>query len=577
MGATSGGRPASPPALRTATGLIEAAVANPVVAYGAIVALQLRVIWKVWDYKDLTPYDTSGYFTFAAGWAHGLHDNVVWSPLYTDLWGTLIAAVKDVNSAVMVQRIAIVLLVTVLVLGLMRALLGPAIGMLLAVWWAVLPVNFNVLTEVHLFGVIPVLIVAVLVSRSSRRGALGVALAILLGAALLARNELLIPALIFAAAIVVRERHGQRASALTYARAYGIPLVIVGLLTAGAYWRSDVQGSRFVHELRIKHELNLCQAYAFNYQQRHPTRFTGNPFIDCRPLMKHTFGRSLSSLPRAVVANPRAIAAFVAWNFRLLPSGLQISLFNATATGDNPDYVPPKRHRGYALVLSLAALAVLIAGLMAVRRDWEFWQQQWRPRAWAWLVLGSVAAATVIVVLTQRPRAEYMYGLTVGVLALVGASVAALLRRVGGARFLAPAAAVVTLSLLVVLPSYYTSRPRPIHDGVERLHVVRQTLDRRGSVLITVSNTTELCFYLARGISDHCTAPDWSKLRAQVRPDKGFPSVLNRARADVIYADAAMITDPLMAQLLADPRRYGWRQVTAGTGHDGPWRILSRR
>jgi MFS family permease len=580
MRVTLSGRGERPPARRTAAGLIEAAVASPVLAYGGIVALQLRVIWRVWDYKDLTPYDTAGYFSFAAGWAHGLHDTVVWSPLYTSLWGTLIAAVKDVTAAVMVQRVAIVLLATVLVLALMRALIGPAIGLLLAAWWAVLAVNFNVLTEAHLFGVVPVLVAAMLVVRSPGRGALGAALGILLGAALLARNELMIAALIFAAAIAVHElrerRAGRHAPASVYARAYGVPLAIVCLLTAGAYWRSDVQGSRFLRELADKHEVNVCQAYAFNYQQRHPTRFTGNPFTDCRPLMQQTFGRPRPSLLEATLANPRAMAAFAAWNIRLFPSGLQVSLLDATSTGDNPDYVPPKAHRGYALVLGLTILALLIAGFVAVRRDREFWRREWIPRVWAWILLGSVAVTAVIVALTQRPRAEYLYGLTVGLLALVGASVAAVARRVGGARLLAPTAAAVTLVLVILLGPYYSPRPRPIHDGVERLQIVRHTLQRRGSVLVSVADNTELCSYLARAIRDHCSSPSWAVLRAQARPGTGIHGVLDRVRADAVYADAAMIGDPAMAPLLAEPRRYGWRQVAGGTGPGGPWRVLVR-
>jgi hypothetical protein len=31
----------------------QAAVANPFVAYGAILALQLRLIWNIWQSKDL--------------------------------------------------------------------------------------------------------------------------------------------------------------------------------------------------------------------------------------------------------------------------------------------------------------------------------------------------------------------------------------------------------------------------------------------------------------------------------------------------------------------------------------------
>src|SRR5438045_8522626 len=53
--------------------LADRVVAHPLVSYALIAALQLRVIWNVWKYKDLTYGDTSNYFINAASWMHGLH------------------------------------------------------------------------------------------------------------------------------------------------------------------------------------------------------------------------------------------------------------------------------------------------------------------------------------------------------------------------------------------------------------------------------------------------------------------------------------------------------------------------
>ena len=64
----------------------EKAIANPFVAYTAIASLQLRVIWNIWKYADLTNGDTSSYFVDAASWAHRLREPVYY-PLYDALWG----------------------------------------------------------------------------------------------------------------------------------------------------------------------------------------------------------------------------------------------------------------------------------------------------------------------------------------------------------------------------------------------------------------------------------------------------------------------------------------------------------
>jgi hypothetical protein len=562
---------------RTVLARTEAAVANPVLAYAAILVLQLRIIWNVWQFKDLTAGDTSSYFLDAAGWAHGLHDNILWSPLYTNFFGTVVALIGDVPAAVMVHRLAIVLTATVLVLALMRSLLGPAVGLLAAVWWVVLPPNFNVEYEVHLFGLLPILVAALVVARVPGRRGRGIALATFAGTTLLLRNELVIATAILAVAIMVselRERRKHRVASSAYLGAYLVPLVIVCLLAGGAYARSHVKGHDVQLGLRAKQDLNVCQIYAFTYQQRHPHRFRGSPWTDCAPLMQETFGHRMPSFTQAMMANPRAMMGFVAWNARLLASGLQVSLFGATATGDNPDYFPVKTHRSYSWLLTIVVLALMAAGLAVIVRDRTFWQRaSFTSHAWAGLVLAGVAVTTLVVALTQRPRPEYMYGLTIGLIVLVGTCASAVLRRLG-TRFVAALAAGLTLILCLALPSYYHRGPRPLHDAVERLQIVRGLLNKPGGVLVAPAYNFEICAYLAATFERHCTSPSWATLKRQLDHGEPVRNVLNTAKATAIYADPELQADPAIAKLLASPRSFGWRQAAAGTGTDGPWSIL---
>lgn len=557
----------------------EAVVANPLFAYTAILVLQLRVIWNVWKYKDLTFGDTAGYFVFARAWAHGLHHNVLWSPLYTDFLGTVAAVITDVPTAVMVHRVAIVLAATLLVLALMRALLGPALGLLVAVWWTVLPPNFNVEYEVHLFALLPILVAALVVARNQQRGALGVALAILVGDTLLMRNEIFIASAIFTVAIIVHERRAQPSEPVcfsAYFRAYAVPVAVVFLLVGGAYWRSYVKYEHFGLVWRVKHNLNVCQAYAFSYQQRHPARFVGSPWTDCQRVMQAQFGRPMPTLLQATSANPGAIAKFVAWNGRLLPSGLQISLLGATATGDNPDYFPVKKHRSWTLILSVILLAILVAGSAAIVRDREFRRRTLVSHAWVWVLFGGVAVTTLFVALTQRPRPEYLYGLTVGLMALTGFCALALLRRFRANRYVASLALVLTAVLCIVLPSHYHSGPRPLHDAIERLQVVRGVLQQRSSVLITSGYNYETCAYLAADFNRFCSSPALAALKAKLSAGQSLRKVLAEENATVLYADSSLHSDPSFSKLLASPASMGWRQLSAGTGPGGPWSVLIR-
>lgn len=552
-------------------------MANPLVSYGLIVALQFRMVWNIWRSKDLETADGSQYFFFATSWTHGFHHDIVWSPLYTDYWGTVLAVVGDVYNAAIAQRVLIILVAAVLVLALMRAFVGPTVGLLIAAWWAILPTNYNVLFEVHLFALLPILVTALILARSGGRRTLGAALGILALSALLIRNELVVATAVLGAAVLVhelRERRVKPAPLSAYVRAYGVPLLVVCLVAAGAYWRSFDQGNNIRTELRDKTSRNLCQVYAFYYKQRFPARFPGNPFSDCLPLMQSTFGRQLPTLLEATEANPRAIAAFAAWNTRLLASGLQVSLLGATSTGDDPDFIPVKTHRDYALILSVLVLALIGAGLMVIKRQWAFWRGWLEPRRWSAAALGATAITAVVVAWTERPRPEYMFGLAVGLLALIGLCTSALLKRFRLARHAAVLALVLPVLLGVSLPVHYHPGPRPLRDAVERLQIVRPQLRQPGSVLIASSYNAEICGYLAESVFKFCTSPPWGALVPLVTRKHSLCQVLADARATVIYADPILESDPTMAKLLASPAANGWRRVAAGTGADGPWSVL---
>jgi hypothetical protein len=210
-------------------------------------------------------------------------------------------------------------------------------------------------------------------------------------------------------------------------------------------------------------------------------------------------------------------------------------------------------------------------------RDRKFWYRDWaRPHAWPLIILVGVGITTLVVVITQRPRPEYLYPLTVGLLVLVGLCLTALARRLNAGQLLASAALAVTVTLIAVVPQHYRPGLRPIFDAVHRLQLERDALDQPNSVLIANVYNGEICSYLAYTSQRSCASPDWTTVRGSVGPSRSIRQVLDRARATVIYATPTLIADPVLAPLLAAPNRYGWRQVAAGDGLDGPWRVLVR-
>jgi hypothetical protein len=559
----------------------EKAVSSPWVAYTAVIALQLRILWGIWKYSDLTSGDTSFYFVDVATWQHGLSENIVYSPLYDAFWGTILAIVHNVYAAAIIDRIAIILGVALLVLALMRALLGPALGLLIAAWWVIIPANYDVLYEVHLAGAIPILLALLVVARMPRRQGMGIAVAILLAGAVLLRTEQVAAAIILAvvlAAYEVRElRSGRQASRSSYLRAYVVPLALALLVIGGTYSRSYVKGNDAWQLLQAKEERGFCNFYAASVQQRHPTQFTGNYWTECQPLMRQVFGRPEPSILQATVRNPRAVAAFLAWNTQLLPGGLDVSLFGASAFENDPGSVPVTENSTYALLLSVLLLLLVIAGLISTVRDGKISVRHMSPQTrWIAVTLASISAATVLVVLTTRPWSEYSYGLTISAMILTGAAVLALVRRARGSHILGPLAIITVAALIVGLTSMYSPGPRPVYEGVKHLGVVERRLQQPGSVLVASENEVALCNYLAYSYQRKCAPMSWLALRSQVTPQRSAAQVLDGAHATAVYVDANMLTEPIIAALVAAPRRQGWQQVAQGVGPTGPWRVLVR-
>jgi hypothetical protein len=218
-------------------------------SYLLVALLQSKILWNAWLFRDLTSGDTSSYFGLAYRWYERFADDIVWSPLYTSFYGTVLMVTGgEVYAATILHRIIVVMVAALGVLAVMRRLLPPAIALLIAMWWAVLPINFNTLYEVHLFALLPVLaawLVAMSAESAWNRGA---ALPILLAATVLVCNELIVASLLFASVCVLREiAVSKRGGASSWRgwpdclRKHAIPALAAVAVWLCFYWQSDVK------------------------------------------------------------------------------------------------------------------------------------------------------------------------------------------------------------------------------------------------------------------------------------------------------------------------------------------------
>lgn len=557
-------------------------VENPWFAYIGILLLQLKRVWGVWLYKDLTSGDTSAYFLNAYGWAHQFSVNVLWSPLYTAYYGTLLKILSNVYWATLLHRLIIVFALAILVLALMRRLLPAGLAWLIAAWWVLLPINFNSLYEIHLFAPILPLIACLLVLKRSGARSRGLALGILAIDMTLVRNEIVIAFSLWALACLWWElRQARQAGRLEIKKllpAYALPLLLAALLFA--FFNARTLIKQTPEQISRKHTLNVCQVYAFGYQQRN-SDWNKSPWIDCQELMLRDFGKPMPSLLEAVQINPKAMFEHFLWNVRLTPAGIQLALFNASSASANPDYAPAELNNQLVLIPSLLCLAlVLIASILLIRQRRVWWPTWFRDRAWGWLMLVCLSAVMMVVIPTQRPRPSYMFLFSLTLMALVGSALWVLARGVSvQRRVLQLASLLVVCAALLFTPSYFTNQPRPLLNFYNWTAPSAEYIGLPGTSLVARGYTSELCNYFTKASKGGCLGFTYDIFKtlapgqtvAEFFAGQQPVPVVAFIADDVFFATYG--TQPAIQAFLQQPEKEGWKLVSLQDNSNGRWYV----
>jgi hypothetical protein len=580
MESASGARGAG----RTAVGWLDRVAGTAWFAYGSVFLIQTRVLWGIWEHRDLTSGDTARYFSEASRWTHGFHLDPLWSPLYAFFWGSLRWIFDDPYTTTILHRVLIVLAATLLVLAVLRRLLSPGIAWVLAVWWAILPINYDVLYEVHLFALLPELAAVLIALAWSGLRMRGTVFAVLLASTILVRNEHVVALGVWTVAWIAYEVRARRRGEGTEMRrllaAAGLPVLAIGAVTGAlilSWPNSDLRARFETHE-----SVSVCQAYALGYQQRHQD-FKGNPFTGCERLMERDFGQYEPSMTEAIRANAGAMGAHFLWNARLFPYGMQLMLFDRISAGGqdrDPDYIPVRAGSSLALLGSVLLMGFALGGLTLLWHNRRRWWQSWiGPRAWGWLALGALAATAVVAALWQRPRPEYLFGLSVGLLAVIGTCAMAYADRWPTLKRGRPAIPLAALLLLILIPAHYGSGyvtpqigpGRPLKEMVDRLYPMRR--DLRGSdVKLLATSSGDACAYV--GGDDPCKPIRWKSILSR-DPGVSVADVLETHGVDFIYVDRVDLENPAIRDAIHQAEAAGWARIAPSSAGQG-WLLIKR-
>lgn len=575
-------QPEVPNSIRSPLSRLHELSENMWFSYGTIILLQLKVIWGLWQYRDLTSGDTSFYFRHALLWSSDLKNIIIWSPLYTAFLGTLNMFIGNAFWVTVIARIIIVLCAAILALAILRKILPKPLAWFIAMWWVILPINFDTLYTVHLFSVLVVFLNFAVIAYIPNVYGRGISLGLFVVTTVLVRNEYSIALVLWLLFCIGYEWYQRRKGIGEFwgriMLAYGVSVFAAVALIFVFYTRSDVQFPLLSEYSKPKHTLNVCQIYAYNRQQQGDL-WQGSPWTDCQAIILRDFSTPEPTLFEAFGINPDAILGHFWWNINLIPDGLQLSLFDHYGGSNNPDYVPAKQAT-IAWVLLFVVIQTIVFGLYKLRQQWQSdWAKHLQPQLLLWVNMLCTVLVAVIVMVYQRPRPSYTFNLSFFIMALFGLSLFILLRKSLLAKVGTWLMPLAVITILLIFPPYYdvnylnrgSYSGQPLRQTYEPLlSVISDNNDSQLVILARIS-PSHVCNYLRYSA---CEGLHYPTIIAEKPIDLDLPTYFVQLEVDWVYMDAVILSLPVTELLRDELLAAQWQIAASGVNADGNWMIL---
>ncbi|MGE3809885.1 MAG: hypothetical protein AB7K24_34915, partial [Gemmataceae bacterium] len=259
----------------------------------------------------------------------------------------------------------------------------------------------------------------------------------------------------------------------------------------------------------------------------------------------------------------------------------QLLLFNACAGSVNPDYAPCMLHCRRALLAMGVVVTLWLVGLFLLIRDWSSWWQNWlRPRAVIWLAMFAVAAVTLTVIPTQRPRPSYLFALSVFLMAGTGMSAFLILNRLRLQSRLDAILPVMMVAFLLLVPSYYANpehcSPPLLHTLVERLRPFQPILDSPDTTFLKGEFAGEIENYLGH---KKCVTHSYSLLE-QWHDPVSLEEFLEQHHVNLFYLDESLMHRLVerhdAATFLGNTGNARWKLIGFEDVAGARWKLFQR-
>jgi hypothetical protein len=374
--------------------------------YLLLFLIQLKVIWRQWDFRDLQDWDDAGYLAGGQMLLQGKVPDVEFAPLYK-AWYAALAIFTRLSPAELffLQKALTILLVTLIMYAVLRTkFAGLWPGLVVMSFWAFMGINLDAQHGVSHFALLLALIGLLLSCRVRSSLAAYNALFTFLLLAYLVRPDFQFAVIVLGmcgAATAIRwwlkssgfelgkaDRIRQIGQAVPQ---FGSSIIVLAIILI---WTANIPKSMSGGRLWFN--------FAQNYSHVANTDPSLNEWSDWELVFRRTFPKS-NSISEAIIENPRAVAGFVAANLITVPPRMATLMFG------HVNVILPAGRRTTLAEAGLFAFAVGICALIAVRRK-PFHFRDILSRRWSMLNIGiiSIASAAVPSWILANSRDEFL-------------------------------------------------------------------------------------------------------------------------------------------------------------------------